>query len=176
MVSGSQVLTRTMQKQSSNKHTVVRAWGHLFGDVRYKLKWKMAWEWKPHELGFKAKFAALGCPTVFMEAFRSSLDLVTLDLVADPVFEALFGEHCALRLTSLEFPMLWQYNRQHTALPFPPSGVYAFTFVNMHIWCLLVYCHCSSFSMSTLVTWHELEAPAKEKAKKKKMKAHTSTC
>jgi hypothetical protein len=124
MVSGSQVLTRTMQKQSSNKHTVVRAWGHLFGDVRYKLKWKMTWEWKPHELGFKAKFAALGCPTVFMEAFRSSLDLVTLDLVADPVFEALFGEHCALVLTSLEFPMLWRCNRQHTALPFPPSGVW----------------------------------------------------
>jgi len=59
-----------------------------------------------------------------MEAFRSSLDLVTLDLVADPVFEALFGEHCALLLTSLEFPMLWRCNRQHTALPFPPSGVY----------------------------------------------------
>ena len=59
-----------------------------------------------------------------MEAFRSSLDLVTLELVADPVFEALFGEHCALLLTSLEFPMLWRCNRQHTALPFPPSGVY----------------------------------------------------
>jgi len=43
-----------------------------------------------------------------MEAFRSSLDLVTLDLVADPVFEALFGEHCAYCLAANIFgvPML----------------------------------------------------------------------
>uniref|UniRef100_A0A0A9H8J9 Uncharacterized protein n=1 Tax=Arundo donax TaxID=35708 RepID=A0A0A9H8J9_ARUDO len=70
----------------------------------------------------------------FMTAFRSSLALVALDFVADAVFGELFGEHCpllltflgehcTLLLTSFEFPILWRCSRQHTALPFPPSGV-----------------------------------------------------